>query len=45
MKSKDVGASQVSTERGQVNDRVDKLSMLGKSKTAEWRRKRRNGAI
>jgi hypothetical protein len=45
MKNKEVGASQLSTERGQVNERVDKLSMLGKSKTAEWRRKRRNRSI
>ena len=45
MKKAEIGSNQLGVERGRVNDRVDRLEGLGKSKTAEWRRKRRNRAF
>lgn len=45
MKRKEVGRSQINDERAAVNNRVDKYEMIGRSKTAEWRRKRRNRSI
>ena len=36
------GRGQLADERAAVNNRVDNYEILGKSKTSEWRRKRRN---
>ena len=42
MKRKETGKDQLNSERDRVNDRIDNLEYLGNSKSAEWRRKRRN---
>jgi hypothetical protein len=45
MKTSDVGSNELNQSRDAHNDRVDKKAMLGNTKTAQWRRKRRNKPI
>lgn len=45
MKTSDVGSNELNSEKDNRNNRVDKKAMLGQSKTAKWRRQRRNKPI
>jgi hypothetical protein len=45
MKGKDIGSNELNTQRDAHNDRVDKKIYVGNSKTAKWRRQRRNRPI
>lgn len=44
MKNKN-GNDKLNESRDSHNDRVDKLANMGNTKTAQWRRKRRNKPI
>jgi|TARA_B110000977_G_scaffold179125_1_gene237421 hypothetical protein len=39
------GNTQLNSERGSFNERVSKMSLLGKSKKVQWDSKRRNRTI
>lgn len=44
-KRKEIGKDQVNTEKSEFNKRVERLKYLGKSKSVEWKKQRRNRSI